>query len=645
MLWLIMNMTQLNTVPGGKPLRKHTLTGDVLFAVWLPSLHSIWRTSISLALSLSILTWITPHGSNVINATPHSISSVVHGNPCKLLEINVSCVHSFVADSFRPFLSMYRLVYPTPLDVCSFRLFSLCCVSLALKMARKKLCPATPKKKKSPPRRRTAGRGQPTRTPSNPPGQAVQPIHSSTAGTGSHHKDQKLNQWDPADMKAALIEFHFYEERRVRLKLPKLEKSKAQIARDHHLNPSTFGNRTLGRVAGFEHRSGGARTPKVLSAGKQPICFSTDTRTCIYACRSKKSNLDLSCMSLELIFFTGDEAQLALLIEDFQKCGFPLTQARVRTLAYQYAHTNGLKGFSEHIQMASKKWVKGFLSRHPRITVKKAKNLSIARAMGANPTIISTWFKKLKETLKSCGINSPSQVWSGDETGVQTVPKERKVLALKNMKAYQQVSAEQGETSTVLTFVNGEGNVVPPMIIHKGERVQENWVRKAPGDVRVAATSRGYITKAKFHEYGLRFVRYLKHQDLNDRPHMLIVDSHSSHLYNLPFYQVMKANNIHVFTIPPHTSHILQPLDSTPFAMFKRNWEVNLMRYNASHHGRSLNKVDFWDVFTPTFNSSMTPKNIMSGFKKTGISPFDPSAISIESLMPSQVTEKGDGEV
>ena len=150
-------------------------------------------------------------------------------------------------------------------------------------------------------------------------------------------------------------------------------------------------------------------------------------------------------------------------------------------------------------------------------------------------------------------------------------PKERKVLALKNMKAYQQVSAEQGETSTVLTFVNGEGNVVPPMIIHKGERVQENWVRKAPGDVRVAATSRGYITKAKFHEYGLRFVRYLKHQDLNNRPHMLIVDSHSSHLYNLPFYQVMKANNIHVFTsLPiqatycnPWTPHPLQCLRGT----------------------------------------------------------------------------------
>ena len=276
MLWLI--MTQLNTVPGGKQWRKYTLTGDVLFAAWLPYLHNIWRTSISLALSLSILTWITPHGSNVTNATPPSISSVGHGNPCKLSEINVSCVLSFVADSFRPVLCVYRLLYPTPpLDVCSFILFSLRCVSLAFKMARKKLCPDTPKSKKKSPRRRTPTGNPTNRQPPPPPPTPAQLTHSPTEGTGSHHQGQKLNLWDPAKMKAALDEWKYYEERRIRLKLPKLEKSKAQIAKDHKLNPSTFGNRTLGRVEGYGHKSGGARQPRILSAGEQPICFSTDT--------------------------------------------------------------------------------------------------------------------------------------------------------------------------------------------------------------------------------------------------------------------------------------------------------------------------------------------------------------------------------
>ena len=54
--------------------------------------------------------------------------------------------------------------------------------------------------------------------------------------------------------------------------------------------------------------------------------------------------------------------------------------------------------------------------------------MSIARAMGANPTVIGNWFKLLKEIKDKCEIVSPSQIWSGDETGVQNVPKEVKVL-------------------------------------------------------------------------------------------------------------------------------------------------------------------------------------------------------------------------
>ena len=79
------------------------------------------------------------------NATPHSIYSMAPGNPCKLSEINVSFVHFFAADSFRPFILCVLVALPPPFNVCSFRppfnvcSFRLCCVSLALKMAQKKI--------------------------------------------------------------------------------------------------------------------------------------------------------------------------------------------------------------------------------------------------------------------------------------------------------------------------------------------------------------------------------------------------------------------------------------------------------------------------------------------------------------------------
>ena len=88
--------------------------------------------------------------------------------------------------------------------------------------------------------------------------------------------------------------------------------------------------------------------------------------------------------------------------------------------------------------------------------------------------------------------------------------------------------------------------------------------------MKLAATSKGYITKEKFHEYGIRFVKYLSDIGRLDQTHLLIIDSHKSHVYHMAFFDEMRENNIHVMAIPPHTSHILQPLNSTPFAQFKR---------------------------------------------------------------------------
>ena len=129
--------------------------------------------------------------------------------------------------------------------------------------------------------------------------------------------------------------------------------------------------------------------------------------------------------------------------------------------------------------------------------------MSIARTMGANPTVISNWFELLKKIMDTCNMTASHQIWSGDETGIQNVPKEVKVLGLKKICTFQQVSMEQGETSTILSFVNAARQVCPPMVIHKGQRVQETWRMKAPRDVQLSATDRGYITKSRFHHYGV----------------------------------------------------------------------------------------------------------------------------------------------
>ena len=83
--------------------------------------------------------------------------------------------------------------------------------------------------------------------------------------------------------------------------------------------------------------------------------------------------------------------------------------------------------------------------------------------MAPNEPNIQSWFTEYSQVLIDLNIQSPDYIWSGDETGVQTAPKEEKYLGEVNEPLYNQVPADQGETSTILSC--------PPMIIHKGQRI------------------------------------------------------------------------------------------------------------------------------------------------------------------------------
>ena len=213
--------------------------------------------------------------------------------------------------------------------------------------------------------------------------------------------------------------------------------------------------------------------------------------------------------------------------------------------------------------------------------------------MCANPTTVEKFFDQYKKVCTQYSIESPLYIWNCDESGVQDVPKEEEVVGVVGEKANTQVPNECGEISTVLTFANAAGNVLPPLIIHKGRRVNETWLDGIPTGIMVKASPKGYINKGIFYEYSLKWVQWLRHNDRLRKKNILLLDAHKSHIYNIAFVRLMVHNNIEVMAIPSHTSHVLQPLDSTPFATFKTAWNTNLIEYLFTSVGCKMPKQDF----------------------------------------------------
>ena len=224
--------------PGHRLWKKSILTGDALCAAWWPCPPFTWNNSISLALNLCILTWTTPHGLNVISATPHSTYNVVPGSHWPLSGTSASFALFSAAESFRSTCRPMSLDYPLPgppswIILASVETLSentcsrFTSVLLVLKMARKRLCPdgsnGTPaKKKKNQPRGASA-----KKTP--------QPTMPKSSETGHHrdsaHKNKKIGLFTVDSMRKCIEEVKAVEARQKEQGLDKPERSRNQICK------------------------------------------------------------------------------------------------------------------------------------------------------------------------------------------------------------------------------------------------------------------------------------------------------------------------------------------------------------------------------------------------------------------------------
>jgi hypothetical protein len=65
--------------------------------------------------------------------------------------------------------------------------------------------------------------------------------------------------------------------------------------------------------------------------------------------------------------------------------------------------------------------------------------------------------------------------------------------------------------------------------------------------------------------------------------------------------------------MPPHSLHLLQPLDVGCFALLKKTYghqAEDLMRNRITH----ITTLEFLSCFIRTYNAAITPSNIQGGF-------------------------------
>ena len=287
------------------------------------------------------------------------------------------------------------------------------------------------------------------------------------------------------------------------------------------------------------------------------------------------------------VFDAAHEDELCRHAIEMQRRFYGLTLHDLRSLAFQLAELNGLDHpFSKNDRLAGKDWALGYVKRRSELSLRSPEATSLARAVGFNHVQVGKFFELLRQELTK---HTASQIFNVDESGITTVQKPGKVLAEVGCKQVGRiVSAEKGMTTTVVCAMNPSGVYVPPMMLFKRKNMNKNLMKGAPHGAVGVPSPTGWMDTAIFVKYLHHFISHVKPSESN--PCLMILDGHASHK-SLEVVTVAKENNITLLTIPPHTSHKIQPLDVCFYGPLKKRYNRELDKWMVSNPGKRVTEL------------------------------------------------------
>ena len=93
-------------------------------------------------------------------------------------------------------------------------------------------------------------------------------------------------------------------------------------------------------------------------------------------------------------------------------------------------------------------------------------------------------------------------------------------------------------------------------------------------------------------------------------------------------------NNIYLLFLLEHLSHVLQPLDVGVFGPVKASYCASIMDFQLLSETTPTSKSLFLECYHKAQEAGITKRNILAGWKATGICPLNISRPLLSKLIP-----------
>lgn len=315
-----------------------------------------------------------------------------------------------------------------------------------------------------------------------------------------------------------------------------------------------------------------------------------------------------------------EEEVIVQKILDMDTRGFAPRLAGVEDMANFILKSRGGK-------CVGKLWAHRFVQRRQELKTRFNRVYDFQRALCEDPELIGAWFRLVENMKAKYGILD-CDFYNFDETGFMMgmICPAMVVTHAERRGRGKAVQPGNREWATAIACINSEGWSVPPFLVVKGKTHLANWYTDGglPHDWVIKPTSNGWTNN----ETGLEWIKHFdKHTAARAKGlyRMLVLDGHGSH-ESVEFEEYCKTRNIITLCLPPHSSHLTQPLDVGCFSVLKRAYSCQIEMFIKAHINH-ITKVEFFLAFKAAYIQSMTAQNAKAGFRGAGLVPFDPQAV------------------
>ena len=175
------------------------------------------------------------------------------------------------------------------------------------------------------------------------------------------------------------------------------------------------------------------------------------------------------------------------------------------------------------------------------------------------------------------------------ETGMPLNPQPLKGVFPHGEKKTVSLCSGDKTQITVVARVSAAGYCIPPMVIWDRKQLSIELTEGEVPGTSYGLSGKGWMDQELFDAWlSSHFLRYAPPA----RPLLLLLDGHSSH-YSPSAIRFAANEQVIMFALPPHTTHVTQPLDCGCFSPLKVAWREVCHTFIAENPGKCVTWYNF----------------------------------------------------